>query len=183
MSFNLDSWISANEQEDVIFAFKGELSESMLTELLLIIEEKIDQIPGNRKLKKKLYNVAIESMQNLFHHSDEVYLNGTQKKHSRYMIMFITQNDGAYKIRTGNFLTEKKVQFLNKHIEKINNLSRDELKLEYKEILNNQTFSNKGGGGLGLIDIARKAESKIDYNFYSDKNSLSFFDFCIEIKQ
>jgi hypothetical protein len=130
MSFNLDSWIAFNEQEDVIFAFKGELSESMLTELLLIIEEKIEKVTGSRKLKKKLYNVAIESMQNLFHHSDEVYLNGTQKKHSRYMVMFITQKNGGYKIRTGNFLTQKKVQFLNKHIEKINNLSRDELKLE-----------------------------------------------------
>ncbi len=183
MAFNLDNWIAEKTKEPVIFTFKGELSESMLTDLLLIIENKLEEIDASKKTKKKVYNVAIESLQNLFHHSCPVFLNGTQKKEKRYSLMFITYNKDAVTITTGNFVDEKKLNFLQKHIDKINNLSRDELKLLYKEILDNQEFSDKGGGGLGLVDIARKAENKINYNFYSDKNSLSFFDFSIEIKQ
>lgn len=183
MAFNLDNWITKRTKEQVIFTFKGELSEAMLTDLLQIIEHKIENIEASKRIKKKAYNVAIESLQNLFHHSCEVFLNGTQKKDLRYSIMIISYNKEAITITTGNFVDENKLKFLKKHIDKINSLSRDELKLLYKDILDNQQFSTKGGGGLGLVDIARKAENKINYNFYSDKNSLSFFDFSIEIKQ
>ncbi len=183
MTFDLDTWLDEKTKEKVIFTFKGELSEAMLTELLLIVEQRLDNINAHRKIKKKVYNVAIESLQNLYHHSDSVFLNGSQKKNTRYSMMLITQNEKGFRITTGNFVTEEKAVFLKKHINKINSLTRDELKVLYKEILNNQSFSNKGGGGLGLVDIARKAESKIKYNFYSHRNSLSFFDFSIDIKQ
>lgn len=183
MEFDLEKWIEEKTQQEVVFTFKGELTESMLTELLNIIEDKIGAIECSKKIKKKAYNIAIESLQNLFHHSDSIFLNGTQKKNLRYSVMIITYRDEIFEVNTGNFVNEKKAVFLKNHIDKINSLSRDELKLMYKEILNNQSFSQKGGGGLGLVDIARKADSKIKYNFYSQKNSLSFFDFSIEIKQ
>jgi hypothetical protein len=183
MSFDLDKWINENSKGNIVFSFKGELSETMLTDLLQIVENKLEDIDFSRKVKKKVYNVAIESLQNLFHHSDAIFLNGTKKKNAKYSIMFIEQNEDGFKVTTGNFVSEEKTVFLRKHIEKINGYNRDELKMMYKEILNNQSFSKKGGGGLGLVDIARKAESKIKYNFYSHKNSVSFFDFSIEIKQ
>ena len=184
MAFNLENWIAEKTREKVIFTFKGELSESMLTDLLVIVENKLEEVEAPRKIRKKVYNVAIESLQNLFHHSTPVFLNGTQKKDVRYSVMIITYRDNnCFTVTTGNFVDLKKSEFLKKHIDKINSLSKDELKLLYKEILDNQEFSSKGGGGLGLVDIARKAENKINYNFYSDKNSLSFFDFSIDIKQ
>lgn len=183
MTFSLDNWIEKQERQNVIFAFKGELSEDMLTNLLSIVEEKLKEVDADRKVTKKVYNITIESLQNLFHHSDIAFLNGSHKKNMRYAVLFVIKDGENYKIRTGNFLNQEKVVFLNNHIEKINGLTKEELKSLYKEVLNNQSFSKKGGGGLGLIDIARKAENKIEYNFYSYKNSISFFDFCIEIKQ
>ena len=183
MSFDLDKWIAEKDKGNIVFSFKGELSESMLTELLQIVEQKLEEVEFSRKVKKKVYNVAIESLQNLFHHSDPIFLNGTQKKNMKYSVMFIEHDESGFKVTTGNFVSEEKTVFLKKHIEKINSFNRDELKMMYKDILNNQSFSKKGGGGLGLVDIARKAESKIKYNFYSHKNSVSFFDFSIEIKQ
>lgn len=183
MAFSLDTWIEQLNRQEVVFAFKGELSEDMLTDLLLIVENKLEETNTDRKITKKIYNVTIESLQNLFHHSDNVFLNGIHKRTMRYALLYVTKENGNYKIRTGNFLNQEKVVFLSKHIEKINSLNKDDLKLLYKDVLNNQSFSKKGGGGLGLIDIARNAEYKIEYNFYSYKNSLSFFDFCIEIKQ
>ncbi|PLX21454.1 MAG: hypothetical protein C0599_07920 [Salinivirgaceae bacterium] len=183
MSFDLDKWVAENSKGNIVFSFKGELSETMLTDLLQIVEDKLEDIDFSRKVKKKVYNVAIESLQNLFHHSDAIFLNGTKKKTAKYSVMFIKQDNEGFKVTTGNFVTEEKTVFLKKHIEKINSYNRDELKMMYKDILNNQSFSKKGGGGLGLVDIARKSESKIKYNFYSHKNSVSFFDFSIEIKQ
>ena len=66
-------------------------------------------------------------------------------------------------------------------MDKINALNHDEVRALYKVILNNQDFTEKGGGGLGMIDIVRKTGSKLDYKFYDYKNELSFFNLNINI--
>ena len=48
-------------------------------------------------------------------------------------------------------------------------------------ILNNKEFSEKGGGGLGMIDIARKTGSKYEYNFYPVGEDYIFFELMINI--
>ena len=45
----------------------------------------------------------------------------------------------------------------------------------YKFILNHQKLSDKGGGGLGLVDIARKTGNKLNYNFENFNNDFQFF--------
>ena len=39
----------------------------------------------------------------------------------------------------------------------------------------------KGGGGLGLIDIARRSGSKLDYNIREISDSFSFFTLTVKI--
>ena len=66
-------------------------------------------------------------------------------------------------------------------MDKINSLSKDELKAMYKEILNNDQFSNKGGGGLGLVDIARRTGQPLGYRFKEVGGDYSFFTMSIKI--
>ena len=60
-------------------------------------------------------------------------------------------------------------------------MDADELKDMYKFILNHQRLSEKGGGGLGLVDIARKTGNKLDYNFNSYNDKYSFFNLDVYI--
>jgi hypothetical protein len=48
-------------------------------------------------------------------------------------------------------------------------------------VLNNGEMSLKGGGGLVMIDIARKTGEKIGYNFLEIDNKVSFFTLNIKI--
>jgi hypothetical protein len=68
-------------------------------------------------------------------------------------------------------------------LDDINALTKEELKDYYKEILNNGEMSMKGGGGLGMIDIARKTGQKLNYNFMSVDEKYSFFSLNIKISQ
>jgi hypothetical protein len=72
---------------------------------------------------------------------------------------------------------------LKEKIDKINSLSKDELKDFYKFVLNNQTFSEKGGGGLGLIDMARKTGNKLEYQFSSFNPEFDFFNLNVLITE
>ena len=53
--------------------------------------------------------------------------------------------------------------------------SKEEIKELYKFILNHQKISEKGGGGLGLVDIARKTGNTLSYRFVSFDAKKSFF--------
>ena len=81
----------------------------------------------------------------------------------------------------GNFVDNKKVPYLKDKIDKINSLSEDELKEMYKFILNHQKLSAKGGGGLGLLDMARKTGNKLQYYFYDFDDDNKFFNLDVYI--
>ena len=42
-------------------------------------------------------------------------------------------------------------------------------------------MSEKGGGGLGMIDIARKSGQKLDYEFLPIDDVFAFFTLTIKI--
>ena len=68
----------------------------------------------------------------------------------------------------------RRIKPLKDKIDKINSLSQDELKDMYKFILNHQKLTAKGGGGLGLVDIARKTGNKLDYKFHNSTKIIIF---------
>jgi hypothetical protein len=95
--------------------------------------------------------------------------------------LVVERDNDQYKVITGNFIQSQKIQFLKEKIDKINSMTKDELKDMYKFILNHQKISAKGGGGLGLVDIARKTGKSITYEFYPYNDTYSFFNLTIEV--
>lgn len=179
MAFNVKEWLSENSKDEILFLFKGEVSGSLITDSLDVIEEKLED--ASSKARKKIYNVLVECLQNLFHHSAELNIDAEQPEKQKYGICILSKNSIGYHIKTGNFVKQKQKDFLTKHLDHINSLDREALKDLYKEILNNQEFSEKGGGGLGMVDIARKSGSKLDYLFYDYFNDFYFFSLNINI--
>ena len=70
---------------------------------------------------------------------------------------------------------------MKKRIDKVNSLTREELRRFYREILDNEQISDKGGADLGMIDMARKSGEKLSYNFEKIDNDLSFFDLLVKV--
>ena len=168
--------------EDVFFAYAGNITSGQINLILEEIEEKFVSLEStNTKVRKKVYNIMVESLQNLFHHSDEIPEHLVEILGQRYGMIVIKRKDDDFTIVSGNFVTTHNKNFLTEKIEKINSLSSDELKEMYKYILNYQKMSAKGGGGLGLIDIARKSENKLGYKFYPFNADYYFYTLDIFI--
>ena len=75
----------------------------------------------------------------------------------------------------------KKIKKLEEKLKKINQSSAEEIKELYKFILHHQKISPKGGGGLGLVDIARKTGNNLNYKFYDYNKDYAFFKLSINI--
>jgi hypothetical protein len=178
MSFSLDEWYNKLRKSEVVIEYKGAFTSELISNLLDITESKLDELATPSKIRKKLYNTLVEALQNLYHHSSKNAIDGQEPV---FGAVILTKIGEYFKLILGNYTDKEHKQFLTDRIEQINSLSVDELKQLYKMILDNKEFSEKGGGGLGMIDIARKTGSKLEYSFYQvDENNI-FFELIINI--
>ena len=140
--------------------------------------ETLDEPP---KIKKKVYNILVECLQNLYHHIDED--DKRTKLDEKSALFMIRKIDGEYSIMTGNYMSIDNVDIMRSRLDRINEMDQEELKVYYKEVLNNGQMSAKGGGGLGMIDIARKSGKKLEYKFDPVDNDYSFFSLNVKVAQ
>lgn len=167
------------ERDNILLSFKGEITSDLLTSILQIMENKMENMNEEPKMKKKVYNVLVECLQNLYHHLDEVAEVDFEKVRSA--IFMIGKLGSYYSIITGNYILNENISGLRSRLDEVNSLSKEELKEYYKKVLNNGEMSLKGGGGLGMIDIARKTGEKLEYNFLEIDNKVSFFTLKIKV--
>lgn len=179
--FDIYSFYRKMDHNDIMLSFKGDVTSEMLTSMLQIMETKLENIGEPNKIKKKVYNILVECLQNLYHHRDEMKRPGKDEESSA--IFMIGKDAESYNIISGNYIKTDRVHKLKGRIDKVNELDRDGLKKLYKEVLNDPTRSEKGGGGLGIIDIARKSGHKLNYDFLEVDNDFSFFSLYVKIPQ
>jgi hypothetical protein len=170
------------EKGNIMLSFKGEVTSDLLTSILQIMETKMETLDEPPKIKKKVYNILVECLQNLYHHIDEDDKQTAQNEKSA-LFMIRKNEEGEYSIMTGNYMAVENMDLMKTRLDKINSMDKEELKVYYKEVLNNGEMSAKGGGGLGMIDIARKSGKKLEYNFADVDDKFSFFSLNVKIAQ
>ena len=174
------------ENHNIMLSFSGEITGELLDSLLAIVESKLDTVNEKPKVRKKVYNVLVECLQNLYHHSavfDDVQIGDNKIDGKNATIFMMGRKDNLYNIMSGNYIVRKEIEGFRAKLDKINAMDKEQLKSYYKEVLNNAKFSAKGGGGLGMIDIAKKTGQKLDYTFEEVDNDFSFFTLNIKIPQ
>ncbi|MBI5219360.1 MAG: hypothetical protein HY958_10565 [Bacteroidia bacterium] len=188
MAFDLNEWYYKKKSDNVLFSFKGAITSGKITHFLEIIEKKLDGIEDNYKLKRKLYNVLVESMQNLYHHAEPVpgelkslCDDGDYTENCKFGIFFLDKVEIGYVVTVGNFVKKSRMQLFIDKFEQLNALSPDEIKALYRLILNNHEFTDRGGGGMGMIDIVKRTEAKFIYNFHDFNKELSFYSSDINV--
>jgi hypothetical protein len=171
------------EERNVILSFKGMMTSELLTTILQIMESKMERFEERPKIKKKVFNVLVECLQNLYHHIDEDIDDIETEQNELNSLFMIAKTVSTYTITTGNYMKPKDVDSLRSKLDLINSMSKEELKTYYKQVLNEGTMSSKGTAGLGMIDIARKSGKKLEYDFSPINDNLTFFSLSVKIEE
>ena len=181
MAFDLQSWYDDVKTGDVIVHHKGAITAELITRVLEHVENELTIRKEKNKVRKKIYNVMVEALQNLFHHTEDPPENNILGDIDKKFAIFVLKKEEKeeYSITSGNYVIEKRIKFLKDRLDQINYLTVDELKILYQLILNNDEYSDKGGGGLGLVDIAKRSEHRYEYSFHNQHNG--FYFFCLKI--
>jgi hypothetical protein len=171
------------EERNVIISFKGVMTSEILTTILQIMESRMDKLEERPKIRKKVFNVLVECLQNLYHHIDDDIDDKSTPQNKRNCLFILARENAAYIITTGNYIKPEDSPILEEKLDTINGMTRDELKSYYKQVLNEGTMSDKGTAGLGMIDIARKSGKKLEYDLTPINENLTFFSLSVRIQE
>ncbi len=182
MEANIHSLYQKVSKGNLVVSHEGEITSDRISDMLAMVEDSLLQAGENPKKIRKVYNVLVEALQNLYHHQEvpstdllkSIPVTGV----GSYVFCVLTKEDGGnYRITSGNFVLKTNTKKLRDRMEQLNSMNQDELKNLYKIILNNNEFSEKGGGGLGFIEMARKSGNKFGYDFIDIDSKFDFFVF------
>jgi hypothetical protein len=159
------------DQHQLSLSYRGPFVDELTARIVDISENTIADNMGLPKINRKVSFLLVECFQNIIRHGETE--NGEAQSDSG---MFNFKNvGGAYIINSVNFVRNEYVPQLKEMVEKINSLSQLELKELFKQQLVQSELTDKGGAGLGLIEIARKSGQKLVCEFEDLGNGLSHF--------
>lgn len=166
----------------LILVYEGEFTQEITKSVLAMAERNMDAIGEDSGIKRKVFNVMVECLQNIVKHSDELQDGGKAIQHAA--VFMIGKDDDKYLITSGNPVQNDKVEMLNGKLDHINSLDKEGLKNYYKEVIkSNKGLSEKGGAGLGFIDMARKSGQKLQFDFEPMNSEFSFFSLKTVIRR
>ncbi|HEY9124357.1 MAG TPA: SiaB family protein kinase [Bacteroidales bacterium] len=160
------------KQDNLSFVYHGNFNDEITERIIDISETTIASRHEEHKISNKVSFLLAECFQNVIRHG-----GATQEQASLFSSgIFVTRNIGkSYYISSANLIANEEVEKLREKIEHLNNMSPEELKRLYLDVLEYNTITNKGGAGLGLIEMARKSKQKLDYDFEQVDSHYSYF--------
>ncbi len=161
------------KESDVVMVYKGDFGKDSIMPIIHIIEEKMKA--ENEVGPKAFFVILVELLQNVSRHN----INNEMKDG---IFMITDAGDGYYWTSVGNVVDSEAMNLLKERIDGLNSMDTMELKKAYKQTLREGSFSEKGGAGLGLIEIARKSSDKLIYSFDENGDGKYFFTFNVKFK-
>lgn len=156
--------------------YLGEFSHEITKMFTSMAESDMEKNSEERSVQRKVYHVMVETLQNMNKHSDEI-----KERNIGNGLFIIGKKHDVYYVITSNKVAKNHKDHLEKALISVNSATAQELKEMYKRQIKEGSLSNKGGAGLGLIDIARKTGETLNYQFLPLDEENYFFILKVEI--
>ncbi len=159
---------SLMSKQNILLSYLGEITPDITNNLLQLLN-KSKMFDEEIATKKKLYNIMVECLENITRHNEVI------EKAIHPAIFLLVKSASHYHIITGNYIYNKTIDPIKDALDSINKLDRAEIKKMHLKALENSKISEKGGAGIGLIDIALKSGNELLYAFIPVDNAISFY--------
>jgi len=172
LDFVYDFYVKMKKNK-INLAYEGEITHQITKAFTSLTENNMALDDDPNSVQKKVFHVMVECLQNISKHAENRH-SVVSSKDGRGIFM-VSKGENEYNVTTGNVIHNEKVSALKKMLENINSLDDEGLKKLYKQQMREGRLSDRGGAGLGFIDIARKTGEKLIFSFLEIDNMTSFF--------
>lgn len=166
-------------EEQQIVIHSGHIDNEIVENLLSSVKSEFQRMDLLTLYKKKVYAIVVECLENMHRHCDRIC--NTTSSDNCVTAFEITRFDNAIVIACKNSILNKNIPKLKERLDYVNNLSRSQIKSFYKETILNANITEKGGAGLGIIDMRKTSGNKLIYSFEPIDTLFSIFKFVVKI--
>lgn len=176
MEFDLYNFYRDIKSKRIIFCYSGPVAQVGLEGIAQTLRRNLVLEETSNNATHAVFSIFIEQMQNVLNYSAERPCQDPDpEKDLRVGMVIVGRDPDGFFIYCGNRVHNDDIKRLKNRIEEIRHLDKEELKALYKMRRRQTSEPGSKGGGLGLIEMARKAGKPIDYCFQSVDADSSFF--------
>ncbi len=152
--------------DGVLSAYHGTFDQSVVEMLLKQAKSDMEKRRVDKRALKKTYSILVECLENILKHTYAKKSDG---------IVALSIGAERVSITVGNLIKDDEKEMLQQKIDTVNSMDKAALKkLHFNKLIDGE-ISDKGGAGLGIIEIAMKSQNKIEYFFRNYGENLVFF--------
>ncbi len=165
------------KKDELEYIFRGDFTPEIVKIILDLARTTLENLSDVIKIKEKVYYIVGESLQNIARHNTETY----EDSPDNFSLFAIQRKKSKFYITTGNVVKNDAIESLKNRIEKINSLEKNDIRSYSRTTRAATDFSQKGGAGIGLIEIAKRSGNKLEYDFKKIDNQYAYFYLNTEI--
>ncbi len=163
----------------VLYSYKGDMTFNTIERILNDYRKSVSHYTIELVVLKRVYSVLVECLENTYRHA--AHHHNTQSATEVDLSIFETDDD--FIITIGNHVLNTHIADLTERINLVNNLDHTGINRLYRASISKANISDKGGAGLGIIEIARNSRQKIKYQVVATNTDTSFFMFEIKVSK
>jgi hypothetical protein len=155
-------------KERLMFAYRGVVTKENSIPLLMLLEKEMEDSEYGFIGRKRLFMFVLESLQNVTRHA-------SGEQYADMSLVVYAKNERGYTVATGNVISVDASHLLREKLELINSLDAAVIREVYRQMLSVAEFSDKGGAGLGLMEMAKTTGNKLDFDIVPIDTEYAYF--------
>jgi len=157
-----------------VLHYKGHLTFERIGILLNDLKKNKAAFHIHPVLYKKLLTLMIEVLENVLKYSDHFEDFATEQPEFLPEFELIREKHG-FTLISRNPVLAVDSDIITERINKINASDEEELKKYYRETITNGMFTEKGGAGLGFIEMAKITAHPLAFEFQEVSEAYNLF--------
>lgn len=145
------------EFDKVRLSYDGKISSDQVEWFMDILKGFFQVLEIPKSAHSRLMRISIEVIQNIVRHHVVPYGQDT--------FLILSSSKTHLELTSCNVVNKGCKEVISKNFENLDNLDVKQLRQAFREALVNSTISDKGGAGIGLVDIAYRSGGVPTYSF------------------
>lgn len=160
----------------ILICFSGRMTQALIAEYGEAVKSYLETESRPQNEVYNIFSLFIEQTQNINNYNaiKTASPNYDTLLHSS-IVTIGKAEDVGYMVCSGNLIENEDVEPLQSYLETLISLEKTELKALYKAKMKAELAPGATSAGLGIIDMARKSSSPLQYSIVKQNDQLSFF--------
>jgi hypothetical protein len=185
MRLNILEYSKLLAEHNISIIYSGPLWAEGIDGMAGFLQKRLDMDDMSLSASQAVFSVFVEQMNNMLMYSAEKEKRERPEAgavETSSGIFVLGSYDKSYYVQTGNVIKNSSVGLLKDRIDYLNTMDKKELREFYREQMKTENDNPESkGAGLGLTEIARRATSKIEYEFTPYSEGLSYFTMYVTV--